>query len=195
MTDVFVFDFMRASGEVEKIAKAIIKTSGFDPNVHLEDIAQDVRVFLFESKDRLKEQVTSQSYQNAVIKHATIKALQPLMRERARQVEIGYPRWWIKENLEDLLDGLSVPTYAFQECKLTGTIKQVIVNGHTEQDLAVQADFNGAYLLLTEKQQEALSKPRETAADRAAHSKALDKLCTYMNSGNIKENRVNENSE
>ena len=187
MADVFVFDFMRASGEVEKIAKAIIKTSGFDPKVHLEDIAQDVRLFLFECKDRLKEQVTSQSYQNTVIKHATIKALKPLMREKARQLEIGYPRWWIKDNLEDLLDGLSVPTYAFQECKLTGTIKQVIENGFTEQDLAVQADFNVAYLSLTDKQQDALSKPRETAADRAAHSKALNKLCDFMNKGDYKE--------
>lgn len=182
MADVFTFDFMRASGEVERIARNIIKTSGFDPQLHLEDIAQDVRLYLFEKRERLKELVTSQSYQNAVIKHATINALKPLMREKARELELGYPRWWIKDNLENLLDGLSTPTYAYVEDKLTDAkVKQVVINDHTEEDLAIQADFYSAFATLTDKQQEALSQPRETAADRAAHSKALDKLCVAMN--------------
>lgn len=187
MTDEFIFDFMRASGEVEKIARAVIKGYGFDPRTHLDDISQDVRVDLLQRQTVLREKVVSKSYQDAVIRYSTMNALKPLLRERARQLDYGYPRQWIKDNLETLLRGLSIPTYAFEEDKLTGFMKQVVINDHSEDDLAVQADFNAAYLTLTDKQQEALSMPRETAAHRAAHSKALDRLCVAMNRANNKE--------
>ncbi|MBB5804671.1 DNA-directed RNA polymerase specialized sigma24 family protein [Saccharothrix ecbatanensis] len=189
MADQFTFDFMRASADVDKIARKIIITSGFDPSRYLEDIAQDVRLYMYERIDRLKELVVSKSYQNAVIKHATLNALLPLKREREMQVESTYPRWWIKDNLDDLLDGLSTPTYAYVEDKLTDAkVKQIVINGHDEQDLAIQVDFNRAFTSLTDKQQEALSKDRETASDRSAFSKALDRLHLAMNKpGKIKE--------
>lgn len=181
MADMFAFDFMRASSEVEKIVRAVIKGYGFDPHNYIDDISQDVRLDLFQRQEVLKEKVVSKSYQDVVIKHSAMNAMKPLLRERSRQLDYGYPRDWIKDNLDSLLDGLSVPTYAYTKDKLTDTIKQVVVNDYTEEDLAVQADFNAAFASLTDKQQDALSKPRETAADRAAHSKALDKLCIAMN--------------
>lgn len=190
MTDEFVFDVFESFKLIEPIAYSMIRNYKFDPEYYIEDIAQDVKLDLFMRREVLADKVTSIKYLKAVIARSTYNALQPLLRERSHQTKHDYEDWWIKDNLDKLLDGISIPTYAFQECKLTGTMKQVIENGYTEEDLAVQADFNAAYLSLTDKQQEALylgSKTGKTASERSAHSKALNKLWLAMNRANNKE--------
>lgn len=183
--DTFTFDLFRALGEVDRIAYVIVRNYGLLNE--LEDIKQSAKLYLLEHHESWDYQtkITSKQYQNAVIRNAIITAVKPVADRRSREGNHHYAKEWLRDNLDDLLDGLSIPTYSYVPDFLSlhndSGLKMAVINGFDDEDMAEQADFNAAFDTLTEVQQDALKRERTTASDRSAHSKALHKLWIAMN--------------